>query len=263
MKPKIKKKENSENFDFRDFYAQRDDKFWREVDSIIQDYHLSNKNVLQQFMVFTQRRDIVQTLAYHELFSLIKDKPGSIVEAGVFMGNGLFTWAKLMETFCPGDRGRKVYGFDNFKGYEAGAKKTDSTGVDYIKSLIGDFKIDQEFVERMIRLHNMDNLIAGVERVKLYAGELSTTIPHFMESEEGVRISLLLVDLNLYAPTHYVLSKLYHRVIPGGIVALRGYGVRPWEGESRAVDEFLEQNKIKEVSKFSFSPYPAIYFLKQ
>jgi hypothetical protein len=71
------------------------------------------------------------------------------------------------------------------------------------------------------------------------------------------------VDLNLYAPTQYVLSELYDRVIPGGIVALRGYGVRPWEGESRAVDEFLKQNKITEVSKFSFSPYPAIYFFKQ
>lgn len=257
MRPK------DDDFDFREFYAQRDGKFWEELDSIIQDYQLSNKNILQQFMVFIQRRDIVQTLAYYELFSHIKDKPGSIVEAGVFMGNGLFTWAKLMETFCPGDRGRKVYGFDNFKGYDAGAKKTDSKGIDYIKSLIGDFKIDQEFVERMIRLHNMDNLVAGVERVKLYAGELSKTIPQFMKSEEGVRVSLLLVDLNLYAPTQYVLSELYDRVIPGGIVALRGYGVRPWEGESRAVDEFLKQNKITEVSKFSFSPYPAIYFFKQ
>jgi hypothetical protein len=251
------------DFNFREFYSKRDDKFWEELDGIIKDYHLSNKDVLRQFMVFTQRRDIVQTLAYYELFSHIKDKPGSIVEAGVFMGNGLFTWAKLMETFCPGDRGRKVYGFDNFKGYEAEVKKTDSKGIDYIKSLIGDFKIDQEFVERMIRLHNMDNLVAGVERVKLYAGELAKTVPQFMKAEEGVRVSLLLVDLNLDAPTQYVLSNLYDRVIPGGIVALRGYGVRPWEGESKAVDEFLKQNKITEVSKFSFSPYPAIYFFKQ
>lgn len=252
-----------DDFNFRDFYSKRDDKFWLELNSIIEDYNLSKKIILQNYMTFIQRRDIVQTLAYYELFSQIKDKPGSIIEAGVFMGNGLFTWAKFLETFCPSDRGRKVYGFDNFKGYEAGAKKYDSQAIDYIKSLIGDFKIDQDFVERMIRLHNMDNLVAGVERVKLYAGELSKTIPKFIRSQEGVRIALLLVDLNLYEPTQYVLRELYDRVIPGGIVALRGYGVRPWEGESMAVDEFLKQNKIADVSKFSFSPYPAIYFLKQ
>ena len=115
----------------------------------------------------------------------------------------------------------------------------------------------------MIRLHNMDNLVPGVERVKLYPGELHQTIPQFIKSEEGVRISLLLVDLNLYKSTQFVLNKLYERVIPGGIVALRGYGVKPWEGESMAVDQFLQQNKISDISKFSFSPYPAIYFLKQ
>ena len=256
-------KPTTDDFNFREFYTKRDQHFWQELDSIIKEYSLSNKNIIQQFMVFAQRRDIVQTLAYYELFSLIKDKPGSIVEAGVFMGNGLFTWAKLMETFCPGDRGRKVYGFDDFSGYEQGAAPVDSKGIAYIKSLIGDFKTDQTFVERMIKLHNMDNLIPGVERVKLYAGKLSETIPAFLKLEEGVRISLLLVDLNLYAPTKLVLSRLYDYVIPGGVVALRGYGVRPWEGESKAVDEILKEHNVKSVSKFPFSPYPAICFIKQ
>jgi hypothetical protein len=252
----------SKNFDFRHFYSTRDKLFYDEVDAIIKEYKLTNKDVLRQFMVFIQRRDLVQTLAYYDLFRLIKEKPGSIVEVGVFMGNGLFTWHKLMETFCPGDRGRKVYGFDNFKGYEKGAAKTDGKSIQYIRSLVGDFKINKTFVERMIKLHNMDNLVAGVERVKLYAGELSRTIPQFVQKENGVRIALLLVDLNLYAPTKLALNKLYKLVIPGGIVALRGYGVKPWEGESKAVDELLAQQKIQKVAKFSFSPYPAIYFVK-
>ena len=129
----------NEDFDFREFYSKRDEIFWQELDKIIQDYKLSNKNILRLIHGFTQRRDIVQTLAYYEL-SLIKDKPGSIVEAGVFMGNGLFTWAKLMETFCPGDRGRKVYGFDNFKGYEAGSEKLIPKVLNISKTLLGILK---------------------------------------------------------------------------------------------------------------------------
>ena len=67
---------------------------------------------------------------------------------------------------------------------EAGAKEIDTKGIEYIKNLVGDFKIDQDFVERMIRLHDMDNLVPGVERVKLYPGELHQTIPQFIKSQE-------------------------------------------------------------------------------
>jgi hypothetical protein len=184
------------------------------------------------------------------------------VEAGVYMGNGLFTWSKLMETFCPGDRGRKIYGFDNFKGYEDSDASIDGEAPDYIRKLVGDFKVNQTFVERLVTLHNMDNLIPGVERVKLYAGELSETVPSFFDAEPGVRISLLLCDLNLHSPTEYVLREFYDRIIPGGVVALRGYGVKPWEGESKAVDDFLSDKGIKTVKKFPYSPYLAIYFRK-
>ena len=31
---------------------------------------------------------------------------------------GQITWAKPMETFCPGDRSRRVYGFDHFAGLQ-------------------------------------------------------------------------------------------------------------------------------------------------
>lgn len=250
------------DFDFRRFYKDRDSHFWNELNSIIVDYDLSHKDILQQFMVFTQRRDISQVLAYYDLFNLIKDKPGSIVEAGVYMGSGLFTWSKLLETFCPCDRGRKVYGFDNFCGYEKEVDKVDSPGIGYITEMAGSFKSDQSFVEKMISLHNMDNLIPGVERVKLYAGSLCETIPSFLANEGGVRISLLLVDVNLYAATTYILNELFGRVIPGGVIALRGYGVKPWEGESKAVDEFLKDKGIQSIAKFSFSPYPGIYFTK-
>lgn len=256
-------KNTNDSFNFRDFYSKRDSNFFDKIEDIISEYQLTSRDVLKHYNVFTQRRDIVQTLAYYDLFSLIKEKPGSIVEAGVFMGNGLFTWAKLMETFCPGDRGRLVYGFDNFKGYNKKYSLNEKKSIDYIERNVGKFKIDAKFVSRMIELHNNDNLIPGVERVKLYAGDLSKTIPEFLKSEEGVRISLLLIDLNLYYPTKLILNRLYDLVIPGGIIALRGYGVRPWEGESKAVDEFLKKYSITNIFKFSFSPYPAIYFIKK
>ena len=67
--------------------------------------------------------------AYYELFKMVKDLPGSIAEVGVFIGNGLFTWTKLLETFNPGKRGLKAYGFDNFSGYTKEVSDVDKEAV--------------------------------------------------------------------------------------------------------------------------------------
>lgn len=53
-------------------------------------------------------------LARCELFKMVMDVPGDIVECGVFKGSGLYTWAKLMRLFRPNNEGR-IVGFDFFE----------------------------------------------------------------------------------------------------------------------------------------------------
>lgn len=251
-----------QNFDAAELYSRRDKYYWQEINKLIDDYNLSTQDILHHYMAFIQRRDLPQLLAYYELFKLIKDLPGSIAECGVFIGNGLFTWSKLMETFLPGVRGKKVYGFDNFSGYQNQSSPIDQKAIEYIQSLVGEFKVDRELINKLIELNNLDNLLMGVERVKLYDGDLTQSIANFKTNEIGVRLSLLLCDVNLYLPTKAALCGLYDLIVPGGIIALRGYGVKPWEGESKAVDEFLTEKGITQVHSFDFSMYPSIYVIK-
>jgi hypothetical protein len=251
-----------EDFNFRSFYSEKDKYYWKELDKLIKDNKISIKTVLTNYMAFIQRRDLPQLLAYYELFKLVKDMPGSIAEVGVFIGNGLFTWTKMMETFFPGNRGKKVFGFDNFSGYSQDITVHDERAIEYIKSLVGDFDISYDLVSKLEKLHNLDSLIPGVERVKIYNDELSSAINKFKNENIGVRLKLLVVDVNLYKPTKLALEGLYDLVVPGGVIALRGYGVKPWEGESMAVDEFLKEKGINKLSSFDFSMYPSIYFRK-
>ena len=168
-----------EDFNFRSFYSEKDKYYWKELDKLIKDNKISIKTVLTNYMAFIQRRDLPQLLAYYELFKLVKDMPGSIAEVGVFIGNGLFTWTKMMETFFPGNRGKKVFGFDNFSGYSQDITVHDERAIEYIKSLVGDFDISYDLVSKLEKLHNLDSLIPGVERVKIYNDELSSAINKF------------------------------------------------------------------------------------
>jgi hypothetical protein len=65
------------------------------------------------------RQEISRFLAHYEIFKMAITVPGSFAEVGVFKGAGLLTWTQLLSIFCPGDTSRKVYGFDNFTGFES------------------------------------------------------------------------------------------------------------------------------------------------
>jgi len=248
--------------DFLSLYKERDKNYSIFIQNLLSENKVSIDFILKNYMAFIRRRDVGQLLAYYELFKLIKNMPGSIAEVGVFAGNGLFTWSKLLDTFNPTNRGKKVFGFDNFQGYSQNLTDKDLDAKKYIESLVGDFSFDPKIVDELIKHNNADQVVAGVERVKLYNANLSTGLELFKKENIGVRFSLVLIDVNLYSPTKWALENFYELLIPGGIIALRGYGVKPWEGGSAALDEFLKANRLSNLEAFEFSNYPSVYFRK-
>lgn len=246
----------------KNLYADRDAAFWANVEAMVKEGSISIQDVLRNYPAFICRRDLPRLLAHYELFKLIKDVPGSIVELGVFLGAGMFTFSKLLETFCPGDRTRKVYGFDTFEGYR-NFTKADGSPEAWIADSIGYKKSNLEIVQKLCEMNNLDNMIAGVERSVIVPGDVSKTVPEFAAEPSGLRISLLYFDTNLYEPTAVGLKYLYPLVVTGGVVAFNAYGVPPWEGESKAFDDFFSGSTRPQVKKMEFSHIPAAYFIKQ
>jgi hypothetical protein len=244
-------------------YQERDDAFWKTIENL----PMTRQEMLLHFPTFFRRREMVRFLAHYELFKQIIDLPGSVVECGVFRGGSFFTWAKLMETFCAADRTRKVYGFDWFKGLKQFTDKDGTmTGkvAEISSKFDGSLQSSGEFIETMVNLHNQDNLLPGIERCVLVNGDVMETIPKFLHEHSGLRISLLHLDMDIYAPTKFALEQLYPRVVKGGIVVLDEYAINAWEGESRAVEEYFKETfgEMPVIKKFPFSYQPHGYFIK-
>jgi hypothetical protein len=242
----------------------RDLDVWDGLLEVIDTHGHSHQHLLEQFPSYVRRIHLARFLAHYEIFKHVVDLPGCVVDLGVHRGKSLFTWAKLMETFCPGDRRRHVYGFDWFEGLtdfddKDGAKQADSAKVE------GGLKepgLRDEIVD-LVRIHNQDGFIPTSPRTFLVEGDVRETLPAFLEAHPGLRISLLHFDMDLYKPTRTALELLYPRVVSGGAVVFDEYGLIPWEGESRAVDEyFAEQGLSPRIQKFPFSTTPHGWFLK-
>jgi hypothetical protein len=58
------------------------------------------------------------------------------------------------------------------------------------------------------------------------------------------------------------LEHLWPLVVPGGVVAFDEYGIPPWEGESRAVDEFFAGKKIR-LQRFDWASNPGAFIVKE
>ena len=246
----------------RQLYEAYEQEHWEKLESVIQDSGLSLKDVMTHVSAFIRRRELARICSHYELFKMVEHLPGSIIELGVFLGGGFFTWSKLLETFCPGDRSRKVYGFENLKGYERFTEQ-DGNCKPWINRLVGNMAPLETYLDGMVDLHNKDNLLRGVERCRLIKGDIKETVPSFAKNNMGTRISLLYFDVNLFEPTLTGLRHLMPLMVPGGIVAFNAYGSPPWEGESRAIEAYFREigKNLPLMKKFPFSTYPNSYFM--
>ena len=237
--------------------------YFKNLNDLITEYNLDSDFVLRHYQSFIQRRDLPRLIAHYELFKKIINVPGSIIEIGVNYGQGLLTFANLLETFCCSDRTRIAIGFEAGNGYKK-FSSYDKKMKAFAEKNNNDFSPSQKLLEELIEIKTADNLLKGVPRAKIIFGDVVQTLPKFMKDNGGLRLSMLYIDVNLYEPTKYSLEYLYPLVVPGGIVAFNGYAAGLHNGESKAVDDFLNSSNYKiEMKKFEFSSIPSVYFTKQ
>ncbi len=240
----------------------RDETYWRELSRVIEERGYSTESILRHWPAYVLRRDIPRFLSHYELFKHVIDLPGCIVELGVFKGASFFTWSMLLETFVPFDRSRKVFGFDSFEGLTEFSAKDGRMDTSADK-VVGGYKCTAAELETLTQLHNSDNMIPGTKRANLIVGDIKDTIPRFLEDNPGLKISLLHFDVDLYEPTKFGMEQLFPLVLQGGVVCFDEYGLVPWQGETRAVDEYFAKIGIAPaIKKHAFTQTPHGYLIK-
>lgn len=244
-------------------YAQRDKEHWKALEEVFQSEKYSLSDILINFAAHARRREIARLLAHYELFKKVHLVPGHILELGVSKAGSLLAWAKFVETFSPCDRAKKVVGFDHFLGNQNFTAEDGPLRNDASNKVVGGFKASAEAIRKLVKLSNDDNLIAGNERVILVEGDILKTVPSFLSENPGLKISLLHIDCDLYEPTRFALEKLEPLVTQNGMIIFDEYGLIPWEGETRASDEYFKKIGVKpNYEKLNFVPTPHAFCLK-
>jgi len=226
-------------------------------------FDISPLEVANNFQIYTRRTTLKKFLAHYDFFKMVIDLPGDIVELGVYRGCSLMSWANFLEIRNMGDRQKQVFGFDNFEGF-VNFDKEDGKEDENVNKTLGGFNggAFEDILRDAIGIFDNDRFIPYKPRVKLIKGNAEDTIPKFVEENPGLRISLLHFDVDLYKPTKVALEHFWDLVVKGGVILFDEYGIRPWQGESSAVDEFFKDKDV-EIKRLDWSPNPGGYVIKK
>ncbi|MBN8674226.1 MAG: class I SAM-dependent methyltransferase [Chitinophagales bacterium] len=196
---------------------------------------------------------ISKILAHYELFKMVQDLPGAIVECGVFKGASLVRFAAFRDLFG-NSYSKKIIGFDIFGKFPETEYHDDKKyRQGFIDETGGGVSISVEQLETVFAHKGVN------ENTEFVKGDVTQTIPEYLRNNPHLKISLLNMDTDVYEPAVVILEQLYPRIVPGGILILDDYGVFP--GETKAVDTYFADMKV-EVKKFSFAMTPC-YIIKK
>lgn len=178
-----------------------------------------------------------------DLFRRTSNKPGEIVECGVFKGTSLFRWIKL-RALLENAYSRKIIAFDVFGDFPEASFEGDRERRDAFIEEAGSSGLSCAELDKILDDQNLN------ENVELVEGDVIETLPKYVATKPELRISLLNIDVDLYEPTLCCLETLYPHVVPGGIIILDDYGA--FAGANQAIDAYLSSCKL-DIQKLSYA----------
>jgi len=236
---------NQSRSDLTYFAAMRDFFEGDEADVIEQ---------IDGFPKYASRQSIAKFLTKYEIFKHILDVNGSIVECGVLYGAGLLAWAKLSSILEPINHTRKVIGFDTFMGFLDVDPEDTGPGASahVVAGGLTGSTIDN--VAEAVAIYDMNRPLGHIPKVELVKGDIAVTAPKYVAANKHLVVSLLYLDLDLYAPTAAAIDAFLPRMPRGAIVCFDELNARAFPGETVAVNEAMGLDKLK-IQRFPFDPY--------
>lgn len=156
--------------------------------------------------------------ALSQLLRLVEGVEGETAECGVYRGASSYL-------ICRANGSRRTHhAFDSFEGIST------PTGPDDGHRRAGDLACSLEAVRRNL---------SEFERIVYHAGWIPTRFPEVADLE----FAFVHLDVALYEPTRDSIAFFYPRMTEGGILLCDDYGFDTCRGATRAVDEFLEDER--------------------
>ncbi len=200
------------------------------------------------------KRQVLSRLLYQDfLYKRILDVPGVICEFGVHWGATIATLTNLRGIYEPYNHSRRICGFDTFSGFVGVDPQDGGFSID------GDYATTDKYEEELARIldiHESFSPISQIKKYELVKGDVSITLPMWLENNPHAIVSMAIFDMDIYKPTRDALEMIIPRLIKGSLLVFDELNCPHFPGETQAVIEILGLNGLR-LQRFPHQPYCA------
>ena len=231
-----------------DKFKEEDAIYLKEREQLAKEIGFDNLfEIVDQLGLYSGIQTIGKVLAVYELIKQTLTIPGNIFEFGCWKGSNLLLMAKILKLLQPNTI-KEVYGFESFEGLQIFSKEDKIN-----EAKRGLYQGNEEVLRKFIRLYGLESW------VHLIKGDATKTIKDFDEENRHILISLAYLDFDLYSPTKEALKFIHNRLSVGSLGIFDEAMTHDWEGEGKAMLEFLKKNDGKyEASIIPFVRQPTV-----
>lgn len=199
---------------------------YSKILKLVKKYKFSDFEIITNYGLFSGDRNLYKTLKIFELIMLTKNIKGDIIELGIHKGNTSLLIKKILEIF---KIKKKIYLLDHFQGLIHYTEKDPKKSREYKNK----FKSPKKNVEAFLRFFNFkDVFFLNKDATKLSKNTF-----------KNKKFSLAYFDMDLYEPTLIALQAIDKNIKKGGIIVFDEGYKKTWNGEKRAIEDFLKKNK--------------------
>jgi len=188
--------------------------------------------------LFMRSSALAKILFLNELYELINDRPGVIVEFGTWWGQNLALFENLRALHEPFNASRRVIGFDTFTGYPS-VSDQDRRSETIIE---GGYKVSDDyesFLDSLLRYHEDNNVLRNVRKTELVKGDVEKIAKDYFGKHPEIVIALAYFDMALYEPSKAAFEAIKPHLIPGSVLMLDEFNSREYPGETVAFQEVM------------------------
>lgn len=207
------------------------------------DFDTADQEVIRKVQPYTMTSlERIYALCHAVRYVVKNGIPGDMVECGVWRGGSMMAVAYTL--MAMGDTTRNLYLFDTYEGMTEPSEK-DINRNGRPARLKWQTRQTQNGINHWCYAsledvkQNMSLTGYPAERIHYVKGKVEETLPH----PDIETIAVLRLDTDWYESTRAEMVHLFPRLTPGGILLLDDYG--NWQGARQAVDEYLEENRVK------------------
>lgn len=194
--------------------------------------------------LFMRSSALAKVMFANELYQLIVDKPGIIVEFGTWWGQNLVLFENLRAIYEPFNASRRIVGFDTFEGYPkiSGKDKRSATITE------GGYNVSskyEEYLDALLRYHEENNVLGNIRKTELIKGDVSKTAKTYFKDHPETVIGLAYFDMALYEPSKAAFEAIKPHLISGSVLMLDEFNSRDYPGETLAFREVMADLKFE------------------